>query len=417
MSYLAHHHGSYWFQLRVPAALVPRFSRFIRIHLQTQDRVTAQHQAYHLAGHWLARFQAEQLGLDSTLQDLLPGQPETTPVIATVVPTVQGVVATPSATAPTYDDLYQAWKRLDPDRDPTVLREMRAIANLLKAFTGKAPGDLQRADVARLRDHLTSQRLARGTISKKVGFVSTLLQAGYDAGLLPANVARGLRIPKAKVETLVRRSFTATELERLITSPVYTQRYRPVAGGGEAAAWLPLIALASGARLEEIAQLRTDDILIDPVHGPLLRITDQGEGQELKTESSRRTVPVHPELVRTGLLRYTEAVRVGEHEWLFPDLEGDHDGRRGANFSKWFQRHLRSKQGLGISDPSVVYHSFRHTFKTLCRAASVDEEVSDALTGHAPSSVGRNYGEMPLSRLVPAIHSLVFPVVFPVVQE
>ncbi|MFZ4537844.1 hypothetical protein [Propionivibrio sp.] len=57
------------------------------------------------------------------------------------------------------------------------------------------------------------------------------------------------------------------------------------------------------------------------------------------------------------------------------------------------------------------------TFKTLCRAASIDEEVSDALTGHAPISVGRSYGEMPLSRTIPAIRSLVFLIEFPLVQE
>lgn len=111
--------------------------------------------------------------------------------------------------------------------------------------------------MARFRDHLGNQRLARGTIAKKIGFVSTLLQAGYDAGLVPTNVARGLRVPKAKIETLVRRSFSTPELERLMVSSVYvavSTRRREL---GEAAAWLPLgIALATGARLEEIAQLR-----------------------------------------------------------------------------------------------------------------------------------------------------------------
>ena len=421
MSYLTYHHGSYWFQLRVPAPLVTRYGRVLRVHLQTQERCVAQHQAYQLAGQWLARFQAER----ADPGQLLPLTPPAisvpfSPACPAVSPQAdanQTELVAHVPTGPGYTDLYQAWKRIDPDRDPTILREMRTIADQLKSFCKKPPVQLQRVDVARFRDHLGRQKLARGTIGKKIGFVSTLLQAGYDAGLVPSNVARGLRVPKAKIETLVRRSFSNPELERLMVSSLYTSRYRPVGGAGEAAAWLPLIALATGARLEEIAQLRVDDLILDRQYGPLMRITDAGEGQQLKTESSRRIIPLHAQLVNAGLLRYAALVKAARHDWLFPELAADHDGRRGANVGKWFQRYLRDKSGLGISDPAVVFHSFRHTFKTCCRAASIEEEVSDALTGHAPASVARAYGEMPLSRLVPAVQSLVFPVAFPMVQD
>lgn len=413
MSYLSHHHGSYWFQLRVPAPLVPHYSQLVRINLQTQDRVAAQHQAYQLAGYWLARFHAERHGSPYAV----PPTPQP-PAVATLDPPADSAPLTePAVVGCSYDDLYAAWKRLDPDRDPTILREMKAIAKLVKEFTGVPPSGLQRADVARLRDHLARQRLARGTVAKKIGFVSTLLQAGYDAGLLSGNVARGMRVPKTQVETLVRRGFSVDELQRLVTSPIYTQRYRPEGGRGEAAAWLPLIALAAGARLEEIAQLHCDDLIADPVHGSLMRITDEGSGQRLKTESSRRMVPLHPQLIAAGLLCYAEVVREQGHQWLFPELDPDHDGRRGSNFGKWFQRYLRASNGLKIIDPEVVFHSLRHNFKTLCRAARIDEEIHDALTGHAATSVGRGYGEVPLDCLVPAIRSIVLPVTFPVIQE
>jgi integrase len=272
---------------------------------------------------------------------------------------------------------------------------------------------LTRADIAAFRDQLLGKAQARATVAKKVGFLSTLLQVGLDAGLLTQNVARGLKIPKAHVPTLVRRGFTAQELERLFASPIYTQAHRPLAGGGEACAWMPMLALATGARLEEIAQLRTDDLYVDATHGALMRITDEGPGQRLKTEGSRRIVPLHRELVRAGLLDYVEAVREGGSEWLFPALEPDHDGRRGGNVGKWFQRFLRAPSGLGIRDPRLVFHSFRHTFKTLCRAALIPEDVHDALTGHLSSSVSRTYGEMPLAPLVAAMAAVSLPVALP----
>ena len=61
MSYLSYHHGSYWFQLRVPALLVAKYGRVLRVHLRTQERSVAQHPAYQMAGQWLERFQAGRL--------------------------------------------------------------------------------------------------------------------------------------------------------------------------------------------------------------------------------------------------------------------------------------------------------------------------------------------------------------------
>src|SRR5271163_3397370 len=55
-------------------------------------------------------------------------------------------------------------------------------------------------------------------------------------------------------------------------------------------------------------------------------------------------------------------------------------------------------------DPRKVFHSFRHAFKSACRAARIEEELHDALTGHTTASVGRRYGGgVPLEVLAEAI--------------
>ena len=60
------------------------------------------------------------------------------------------------------------------------------------------------------------------------------------------------------------------------------------------------------------------------------------------------------------------------------------------NWSKWFGRHLPI---LGINDPAKVFHSFRHLMKDSLRNSGVDEAISDAITGHSSSSIGRSYGQ------------------------
>ncbi len=43
-------------------------------------------------------------------------------------------------------------------------------------------------------------------------------------------------------------------------------------------------------------------------------------------------------------------------------------------------------------DPRLVFYSFRHTFKDLCRDADIPVDVHDQLTGHAPANRGGSYG-------------------------
>lgn len=468
MAYLIQKNGTYWFQIRVPNTLVPRYGAFIRYCLQTKELSVAQPIALQLAGQWLARFSVEKhdpaIGFEQTTPFAPPGSPPDPflqpgtgqPPIPwpgyghapqqipphSVVPPSPGYGYPPHPSLPTdqvqsppqvetskkeakpsandfktIDDVYEYWRSMRPDLSKSTIREVQTVIKEFKKVIRKRPADLERLDIAAFRDKLISGKLARSTVSKKIGFISTLLQAAYDGGRLPQNVARGLRIPKAKIPDIARRSFTTQELKRIFTSPAYTKNKRLRSCGGEAVVWVPLIALATGARLEEICQLRVDDITMDDEHGPLIRITDEGEEQMLKTASSRRTIPVHPELVRAGLLDYHEAVSDRGYEWLFPELEPDHDGRRGGTFGQGFSRYLRSSRGCGIIDKRVVFHSFRHTFKTLCREADLSEELHDALTGHAGQTVGRSYGHMPLSALVKAVARIRFPIQFPKIES
>jgi integrase len=184
---------------------------------------------------------------------------------------------------------------------------------------------------------------------------------------------------------------------------VFTAGERPVAGAGEAAYWLPLIALYTGARLTEIGQLRVQDIKRE-LGIDYFIITDEGEDAGIKTESSRRWVPIHPELMRLGFIDYLAKMRKAGSERLFPDIKPDRMGVLTGNWSKWWGRYMRNT--IGIKDPRKVFHSFRHTFKDACLRAGIGQEIHDALTGHADGdNEGRSYGagQHPLKPLAAAL--------------
>jgi hypothetical protein len=90
---------------------------------------------------------------------------------------------------------------------------------------------------------------------------------------------------------------------------------------------------------------RVADVLRDPTHGLILRIGDDGVETRVKTTSSRRLVPLHPELIACGFDAYVTAREAAGDTWLFPDLVPDVLGNRSGNWTKWFGRYLRSPTG------------------------------------------------------------------------
>jgi hypothetical protein len=209
-----------------------------------------------------------------------------------------------------------------------------------------------------------------------------------------------------------REPFNKADLTAIFKSPVYSAGDRPAAGGGEASFWLPLIALLSGLRLNEIAQLRLCDIRQDDTSERWFFDIARSGGRRTKTASSIRAVPMHSELIRIGLLNYRdqqlESADAAAPLWPEVGLS--------AQWSKWFGRYLRKK--VGITDPAKVFHSFRHTFKRMTRDAGLPEEVHDALTGHSGhGNVGRTYGRgFSLTTLVVAMDKVVCPISLSTVQ-
>jgi integrase len=128
------------------------------------------------------------------------------------------------------------------------------------------------------------------------------------------------------------------------------------------------------------------------------------EDKSVKTESSRRTAPIPEFLIAEGFMKFVASKKPGEP--LFPDMKPDTYGRRGGTASKRVCRMVRVN--LGIKDRRVSpNHSFRHWYKDLCRNSGIDEEVHDALTGHAGKSEGRKYGDgFVVETLAPAVAKL-----------
>ena len=289
----------------------------------------------------------------------------------------------------------------DLNGDLTLGEVTPAMARAFRDALAKAPIDLS-GEERKLRFKAILQ-LSDGkrptahaaTVNKQLNLLKAIFAYAEREGLL--DKVEGYRSPFQKVSTTVdkrlderRAPFAEADLSAIFSSPIYAAGDRPLGGAGEASYWLPLLALLTGCRLSELAQLRVGDVKQD--EGVWHLDVDTSGGRSVKTASSRRKVPLHSTLIALGFLDYREVSLndrgVGGDLW--PDVKSAKGRDRGASFSQWFGRHLRTV--CGVKERTKVFHSFRHTFKRLAKDFGVAEDLHDALTGHVAGGVGRSYG-------------------------
>jgi hypothetical protein len=290
---------------------------------------------------------------------------------------------------------------------------VRAYKEALSQLPRNCSAELRKMTLPEVLQHLKAHpalpgtTLAPSTINKAISALQTVLHWVEHQGYLDghpnwSNPAANMKMHNPAEQEDNRLPYDPADLKLIFGSRVFCDGERPLAGGGEAAKWLPLIALLSGAREEEIGQALITDVKEEDGIAYLdINTLDRRAGKRVKNKSSRRKLPLHPELLRCGLLEYVEERRRAGDERLFPDLRPAVTGQVTGNWSKWWGRYT---DGLGITDPRKVFHSFRHGFKDACRAARIEEELHDALTGHTSASVGRRYGGgVPLEVLAEAV--------------
>jgi hypothetical protein len=135
------------------------------------------------------------------------------------------------------------------------------------------------------RKHSEAQKIAAPTLNKLLGGVQTVALWAHKTGMVPEDLPWADPFSKMRLKEAGsdRDAFTIGELNKLLASSVFTQMDRPAPGRGEAAFWLPLLALYSGARRADLASLQVKNV--DDVEGvPCFTFEeDKIIGKRLKT--------------------------------------------------------------------------------------------------------------------------------------
>jgi len=241
-----------------------------------------------------------------------------------------------------------------------------------------------------------SLETVRNIMGRVSSFFNWLVKQGYREDNPFSGVAPR-RVHSARSE---RSPFTDDDLKLLFGTALYKDKVY----AHDWQYWLPLLGLYTGARLEELCQLKGQDFKVtDDCH--YIDIHGEGDAQNrVKTSSSVRKIPVHSELIKLGLLGMLEK---RPRECFLFDLTRINTNL-GHMPSKWFGGY---KASLGLPKGTKVFHSFRHTLRDKLTLCGVPNEHIREILGH--EQVGETFGRygssIPVSVLVGSINKMSLP--------
>ncbi len=305
--------------------------------------------------------------------------------------------------------------------DRPLQRYERASAQKFKEAMQALPADYGKAAIFRNKSLLEieridkergggAERLSTRTVKRHFSALSGFFRWAIVEKLASDNPFTGFTFPSALRANEQRDMWTEEELGALFATPIWSGCLSPgrrsTAGDlviRDEKFWLPLIAVLSGLRQEEAAQLHLEDVR--KVEGRLVFDINGRPPRKLKNRTAVRKVPVHSNLIRLGLLDHIKEQQKAGEVRLFPGLTpGGADQRLGHAFSKWFARY---RQDVGLYRKGLDFHSFRHTATTLMQRAGVGIAVIDELTGHVtPGETARYSHGSTMDQLAGAIEAI-----------
>ena len=319
-------------------------------------------------------------------------------------------------------DAFLAWKGLGRRKPKTVSTFGRHVELFAEIMGDPELRSLRRADGLRFRDALTRRAIKEVNTAASADNVLTTIKAltnvAVDQEWLASNPFERLAVTEGGRDAEGREPWTPEDLPRVFDSPLFTAYVLPsgnavaTKAGADAAYWVPLLCLYTGARPSEVCQLWTDDV---SVIGDCLIIEfrqDESRGTSLKNAASWRALPVHSELIRLGFRDYWNGIMASASGpgWLFPAVPKSGANGAAGQFGQWFGEY---KTAQGFSTPKKSLHSFRHTVETELGFAEVSDTLVDAITGHEGKGTGRKVYAATIRRqavrLRPSLERLAYP--------
>lgn len=276
-------------------------------------------------------------------------------------------------------EAYLEEKKLD-NVAQTIVDKRRTYKDFIAIFGDLEINLINKPEIVQWKTADLSRKLKAHSINSRLGEMNDFFKWAINNGHYtahPTSPVDGLRISnKSKLASKTEHyePFNNDELKKIFAIGYLKKMTKPDFY------WLPLVAMYSGARREEIAALIAADVkLVDGIPSFFI--------QKGKNAAARRLVPIHPKLIEMGFLAYASTVQSLGIMMLFPHLTPSANGlgkNAGRQFSKWLS-------ACDIEDSRKVFHSFRHTAITRLHATGANAAHIKQIAGHQDETKGVHY--------------------------
>jgi len=218
---------------------------------------------------------------------------------------------------------------------------------------------------------LRSLPLARATCAKIRNLMSVVFNHGIRHQVYSRNPIRLVRQSAKRRQIPV--VLSVSEVQQLLDALALRERT------------LVLLDVGTGLRMSELFGLKWKDVDFDANEISVVRSIVMQVTGPCKIEASQKPIPLDPHLAET-LRAWRQHVRYNRPEdWVFanPRMKGRQPYWGQAIMRKAI-RPIAIRVGI---TKRIGWHTFRHTYSTLLRAARVDIKVMQELLRHASSRV------------------------------
>ncbi|PZX18563.1 hypothetical protein LX81_01199 [Palleronia aestuarii] len=267
----------------------------------------------------------------------------------------------------------------------TDAEEQRRIEHAVAeaTFSGGSPAKIERARLDNLIPRIRVETILKHTRAlnrpaKMLVKLGELETSPFQKHMISNRTADAMRRTEEKRD---RRPWDDRIYDFLAT-PVFRGGCDEV---GDPMFWAPLMALLGGGREEEILQLSPDDFETDGgIH--YYRLHNM-PGNSIKSDAGHREIPVHPELVRLGLIELVELRRRQGEPRLSPHLKrGKHKETFTELFTKEFTKYRQTHK---VYWRGLDFHALRTTFHHRLMDNLVPGYAERALMGHEGLDEGK----------------------------
>ena len=259
-------------------------------------------------------------------------------------------------------------------------QDCRQFSELIHRVPKRWNEKIENDDIFSLLTDNPNKVLSKNTIQGYLAVFKEFMRYAEKEEIISNSMNTSIDSP-VRIKHILREPFTADDLHKIFNPNTYID---PRCRKNQSKFWVPIIALYHGCRLNEICQLDVNDI-VQEKGIPCISINANAPDKSVKNKGSERVIPIHPKLIDMGFLYFVEYQR-REHKIKLFDFAKIKRGLYNCQVQHWFARYLDK---IGMSEPSKVFHSFRHTFETMATEKRIPPQYQNAICGWAEQGIGQ----------------------------